>query len=570
MQSRKMLIAISILGSSLAQAASPSDVSVGLSGMKAQIDNGLVSVAIGSDGSIGTLSNGSQNLIDKANSQVNALGKSSTGYLDYYSGAFLKFKPQQISVIENTKDIVHIAYIDNETSALSLEYHFIVRRGVSGIYSYAVARNDTSSNLTVSELRGVYRFNPFLLDHISNGIHTTKPYLYSQLNNFEKIQDETWKLPDGSYYSKYDFAGYMRKTPVWGVYGNNIGAWIVPGSTEYMSGDDTKQDLMVHQDGLAIMYMTGSHFGTPDLIAPPGWQKLYGPWLLYVNAGTDEQMYSDALARSRQEIASWPYNWVNDSRFPVDRASVAGSVNTTIPLNVTLSSSLNEASDVQTLGYAFTTNTDSQGNFRFDKVRKGKYTLTIYANGGSRPGVLYSDVVNVTGNTPIPAIQLAQAAPVVWAIGQSDRLASEFRFGDQLRNYHWQNDVPANLTYTIGESSPAQDWYYAQTNPGSWNVNYIDRADGSGRVLNVAFAAASNRGMTNPTTPSLSVLVNGTKVKDIQYDNDKSVYRGALNSGKYHYERIPIDSGLLRDGTNTITFTLNGGTFMYDAVTLTK
>ncbi|MCI4222973.1 polysaccharide lyase family protein [Dickeya dianthicola] len=178
--------------------------------------------------------------------------------------------------------------------------------------------------------------------------------------------------------------------------------------------------------------------------------------------------------------------------------------------------------------------------------------------------------MNVTDTTSLPAIHLSEAAPVLWAIGNSDRLAAEFRFGDQLRNYHWQNDVPANLTYTVGQSSPAQDWYYAQTNPGSWNVNYIDRADGSGRVLNVAFAAASNRGMTNPTTPSLSVLVNGTKVKDIRYDNDKSVYRGALTSGKYHYERISIDSSLLRDGANIITFTLNGGTFMYDVMTLTK
>ncbi|MGM3173213.1 polysaccharide lyase family protein [Dickeya lacustris] len=569
MQGRLHLIAFGMLCSSLAQAAS-SDVSMALSGMKAQLDNGLVSVAIGSDGSIGTLSNGSQNLIDKTNAQVNALGKSSTGYLDYYSGAFLKFKPQQVSVIENTKDIAHIAYIDNEANALSLEYHFIIRRGVSGVYSYAVARNGTSANLTVSELRGVYRFNPFLLDHISNGIRSTKPYLYSQLDKFEKIQDETWKLPDGSYYSKYDFSGYLRKTPVWGAYGNNLGAWLVPGSSEFFSGDDTKQDLMVHQDGLAIMYMTGSHFGTPDLIAPPGWQKLYGPWLLYVNAGTEDQMYRDALSRSQQEKADWPYNWVNDARFPVDRVSVSGRMNTTQPMNLTLTSSLNEPSDVQTLGYAFTTNTDSQGNFRFDKVRKGKYTLTVYANGGTRPGVLYSDVVDVNANTVIPAIALSDAAPLVWSIGNSDRLAGEFKFGDQLRNYHWQNDVPASLTYTIGQSSPSQDWYYAQTNPGDWNVNYVDRADGSSRVLNVAFAAASNRGMTNPTTPSLSVLVNGTKVKDIQYDNDKALYRGALNSGKYHYERIAISGALLRDGANTITFRLNGGTFMYDAVTLTK
>lgn len=79
--------------------------------------------------------------------------------------------------------------------------------------------------------------------------------------------------------------------------GNGYGAWMVPASGEYFSGDALKQELLVHQDAIILNYLTGSHFGTPDMVAQPGFEKLYGPWLLYINQGNDRELVADVSRR---------------------------------------------------------------------------------------------------------------------------------------------------------------------------------------------------------------------------------------------------------------------------------
>ncbi len=54
----------------------------------------------------------------------------------------------------------------------------------------------------------------------------------------------------------------------------------------------------------------------------------------------------------------------------------------------------------------------------------------------------------------------------LWQIGAADRKADEFNLGNVPRQYGLFNQVPANLTYTIGQSTPANNWYYAQTHVG--------------------------------------------------------------------------------------------------------
>lgn len=59
----------------------------------------------------------------------------------------------------------------------------------------------------------VYRFNPSVLTQGTNSVRSGTLYLYSYLNTQTKTQDETWELSDGTYYTKYDYAGYIRDTP---------------------------------------------------------------------------------------------------------------------------------------------------------------------------------------------------------------------------------------------------------------------------------------------------------------------------------------------------------------------
>ncbi|MFP9229993.1 polysaccharide lyase family protein [Pectobacterium cacticida] len=547
------------------------DVSLSVTGMNTVLDNGLLNVKFKEDGSAESMTKQGVNIVTNLSGAIRDPSKTRSAYLDYYVKGVKDFVPERVEVIKQNKDIAHVAYIDDKGGLLRLEYHLIMRKGVSGIYSYVVAENTGSQDVKVSELRNVYRFDPSRLDHLYNGVHIGKPLLYRQLEQLPKVQDETWRLPDGHVYSKYDFAGYMRSTPYWGVFGHGMGAWLIHASPEYFSGDALKQDLMVHQDAIILNYMTGSHFGTPDMVAKPGWKKFYGPWLLYINQGDEKQVIADADRQSLTEKVSWPYRWVNDPLYPLERTTVSGKINSTQPMTVVLSSSLDEPFDLQTRGYSYQGTTDSQGKFSIEHVRPGKYQVSVYANSGTQPGVLAQQTVDITGvKQQLADISLPAANKIIWAIGQADRQAREFRFGDKVRNYHWQNDVPAHLTFDIGRSDYSRDWYYAQTKPGNWDIRFSMEPEKKTYFLTLSLAAASNFGMTKATAPELDVVVNGKKVETLKYENDKTLYRGALQSGRYHLNRIPVSYEVLKKGNNVISLQLKGGSLMYDIVTLSE
>lgn len=547
-------------------------VSLTVSGMNATLDNGLLHVEFKDDASAVAIVKDGINLTTSLSGAQRDPSKNRSAYLDFYSKGVKDFLPERLEIIRNDKEIAHIAWIDDKKSLLRLEYHLIMRKGVSGFYSYVVAENTGKETVTVSELRNVYRFNPHLLDHISNGEREGRPYLYADLEKMPKVQDETWRLPNGEVYTKYDFAGYQRGSAFWGVYGKNRGAWLIPGSGEYFSGDALKQDLMVHQDAIILNYMTGAHMGTPDMQAQPGWKKLYGPWLLYINQGSSEQMLADARQQAVTERANWPYQWVGDARYADKRTQVNGHIATDQPVTVVLSSSLDEPFDVQTRGYLFTATTDRQGAFHLDNVIPGHYQLAVYANAGTQPGVLVQQQVEISGEKQtLHDITLPPAPKVVWAIGQADRQAREFRFGSEARGYHWQQDVPANLVFDIGHSDYSRDWYYAQTQPGRWDIRFAMTPNKPSYTLNIALAAASNSGMgAANSAPSLTVNVNGKVLDTLKYANDKTLYRGALRNGQYHLATLPISADLLRKGNNQISLQLNGGSVMYDVITLSE
>lgn len=547
-------------------------VKLSISGMNTTMENGLLSVSFKEDGSAARIEKDGINLVTQLSGAERDPSKKRSAYLDYYVKGVKDFIPDHVSVIKNDKNIAHVAYVDERNGLLRLEYHLIMRRGVSGIYSYVVAENKSRENIKVSELRNVYRFNPQLLDHLFSGERQGRSPLYGELEKMPKIQDETWRLPDNSIYTKYDFAGYQRGNPFWGVYGNQIGAWLIHASGEYFSGDALKQDLLVHQDAIILNYMTGAHMGTPDMIAPPGWKKLYGPWLLYINQGDTQKILADANSRSEAERASWPYRWMDDKRYVQNRTNVLGQVNTSTAVTVVLSSSPDEEFDVQTLGNLFYANSDRAGRFQISNVIPGNYQLSVYANGGNQAGILARQKITIEGKEQkIGPITLPAPVPVIWAIGEANRQAREFRFGKEERNYRWQHAVPARLTFDIGQSDYTNDWYYAQTKPGVWDIRFNMKPSKPIYWLNIALAAASNNGMQSINSPpALTIKVNNTALKTLKYENDKTLYRSAMRNGRYHVESIPVDAALLRSGDNTVSLELNGGSVMYDIITLTE
>jgi len=174
---------------------------------------------------------------------------------------------------------------------------------------------------------------------------------------------------------------------------------------------------------------------------------------------------------------------------------------------------------------------------------------------------------------------LSEPDNILWSIGEVNRKSSEFKYADQQRNYKWEFETPKNLTFTIGESDSANDWYtskqicilnyknkilryYAQSQPSTWRILYQDVYDGNSRTLRLPLAAASKA--------ILVVLFNGEILQtfDLRSDNDASVYRSALQSGKFHSIVLPIEESKVVSGENVIELIVEAGGVMYDAVSL--
>lgn len=546
--------------------AAEEKVSLSVSGLAATLDNGLVKFVFGADASAKSVIKNGVNLVENLSGAGRDPSRIRSFYLDYHSRGVTHFNPEALKVIEDTGERAHIAWTE-KNGKIYLEYHLVMTKGESGLYSYVIARNTTDKEVLVSELRTIYRFNSALMNHLYTANGTSTPQLYGDLEKMPLVQDETWKLPDGKVYSKYDLVDYQRKNEFWGSFGGGYGAWFIPVNHDYFSGGPLKQDLMVHQDAIILNYMTGAHMGTPDMMAQPGWEKLYGPWQLYVNQGKDEAVIADAREHAKLQKAKWPFNWVSEKLYPLQRGEISGRINGRSGeiLNVVVSPVRGDP-ELQTKGYLYHAQTDANGKFIISSIRPGSYALTIYSQNGIEQGNLYQkELIVQASKTDLGDIGLPAKGTYLWHIGMADRTAGEFKLAGQPRNYEWQTKTPETLDYKIG-SNKAGDWFYAQTKFGDWNIHFDEKDIKSPRRLNIAFSSASSSGMTKPSAPQMIVLVNGKQIANINYANDKTIYRGALQNGLYHNESIDIPAEHLKVGANVVTLRNQGGAFMYDAI----
>lgn len=556
-------------------------VIVEVEGLKAKLSNGSIAIVFNERAMAVSLVKNGKELIGNLSGAFNDPDKEHSFYVDYHAeGKFRNMVISELRVIRNEENEGHIAYID-VTGLLYIEYHIILKKGDSGIYSYVIAKNNVNREFKLSELRSVYRFDPHIFQFGYTADRSGKQPLHEDLCKGEKIQDETYALVDGEQYtngkvySKYDYAGYYKDNPLWGQYGNGFGVWFIPVSTEYYPSGPMKQELLVHYNAIVLNYMTGAHFGTGDFYIQPGWEKMYGPWKVYVNCGEDVDLIADAAQHAREESKNWPYSWVKEELYPVARGVVKGKIRLTYDRTVPMMVVLAQAGEDlirQKADYIFYSKTDSTGHFSLSNVRPGKYALYAYAIDGDITGELCQLKVDVQMGI-LDLGEIVWDAEFhrykIWQIGTANRSAAEFKFGQAMRNYKWQKAVPACLDYWVGHSDSRKDWYYAQTKPGQWRIHFLLKSPlAEAFYLTIAIAAATKGQMSGAAEPQLSVEVNGVKVKNLQYINDSTIYRSALKSGWYHLAKIKLDKKLLRLRENTIALVNVNSAFMYDTILL--
>lgn len=478
-------------------------------------------------------------------------------------------------VVRNTPDLVELSF-DAPVGHVDFDQHYILRRGDQGYYVFVLMRHREADP---PERNGQLRWSFYL----NNSLFTYHLATDSEqgpipdTRGSTKVQDATFRLADGTVYTKYNYCSYIEEDDVHGECGQgkgSYGAFMVMGGKEYLQAP-TKQEITVHQGPIIHRFLVSGHFEPRKLSNQPitgDWSKLCGPWMVYLNTGdSPREIWADAKKKVRAEQSQWPYTWMQNADYPLDRGQVRGALKlygTTQPAANALMVLAAPKPDwqVQTLGYLFSVRADSDGNFTIPHVRAGSYSL--YAVVPGITDTFQQDNINVTagGTVDLGAIRFDPAyySARLWELGSANWKAVGFKLSDQPRQYGLDAKVPGNLDYTIGKDTPAENWYYAQAKPGNWNIHFtLDKAfDGEG-VFTLGIAGQTNN-------PNLRILVNGKEVGSYSGGNSSALYRSAILGSSYHETEVfRFSASLLHAGPNTITLNLGArGGINYDVAKL--
>jgi rhamnogalacturonan endolyase len=537
----------------------------------ATISNGLITLHIASNGNVNSVRYNDGEMVQP--------GKGGNVYFSYVADSTKngRLNADTAVIMRQADDIAEIVYRQNSfVDHLQWEVGYIVRKGVSGYYTYATVKADGINGLR--EARIVHRLNPQTFNYawVSDDNQGPQPSTTMLKTPARKIQDATFLLSDSTIYTKYDYCNYVKDDALHGMMGDAVGAWLITPSFEWVNGGVGKQELTVHGDDkspLILQMFQSQHFGAGTTYIKEGEQKMYGPALVYFNNGTHDTMIADAKRQTSQELSAWPWQWMQHDAFPVKRGSVKGRIMLgkefrTTRLQVVLAEPGSDPRH-QGAGYQFWCETDETGNFTIENVRPGNYALYAWALNGEATGLFEHDGISVkSGNNNVGTLNwdMQKYGKTLWCIGESDGRSAGFCLSDHKRQYGMFNEVPADLTYTIGKSYPDKDWYYAQTQNGRWNIVFNSEATYTQPLLlTIAVAGAANQ-------TRAEVIINGQRIGVVKTKNDSGIYRSAMQSGQPTLFTFDIQPEVLRKGKNTLSLKVSNikhvGGIMYDCIML--
>ena len=559
------------------------------------LDNGLIRFTFGRDDAAGGIVTGWTNVSITAQSIVvngvelahNLNGvaprdpdRQHSFYIDAGGGS-TRLVCSEVRVLRVTPDLAEVAFVDTTSTPLRHEHHLIMRRGKRGLYGYDILT--AVANTSINEVRMNARWDRSIFDHAYNwerpaGQQPTYGYLATQTS----VGDETWRVDEnndgglaaGTVYSKYNWSLYHHENPMFGHFGHGFGAWLTPlgGITDKTSAafygvGPNHQDLAIHQDALILNYFGANHYGLPAYSISNGYRRLYGPWYTFVNVGDPSDaasLIADARATAEQEIAqSIPaLPFIDDPLYPLARTTVSGrlAIADGRPADAFWALlSKQVTSELYTIHEpTYFVKTQPDGTFALPGIPAGTYSLYFFATKGPITDQFRQDGIAVAGST----LDLGTVtwAPIdhptfLWQIGRADRTGGEFKLGNAPRAYELPTQVPGTLTYDVGSSWEPENWYYAQTNGGTWTVRFnLDRPYTGTAFVTVAAS------MTQGSSPTLAVNGSSTGITGaMPSGNDSTIARQANRSGRPRSTVRSFPASRLVVGTNTLTLTRGNG-----------
>jgi len=533
------------------------------------IANGLISMGINAaNGIVESLKTGGEEL----------LGPKGRIYYDNitHPGRSWRPTPDRYEIISDGEQVqVTLIHTATDQHPLDVRLNYVVRQGESGFYFYVTYAHTSDIPVIFGQARHVLRFDSTKLQYMAiNDTRMGRMPTDELAAAGEEVMDATIRLGDGSVYSKYNWQVFEGEHLLHGIMGEGIGLWMMSASKEYYNGGPFKQNRTVHYDNVLLQVMQSGHFGAGGHFLPErsGWRKIYGPHFIYINHGENlAELWIDAKTQALAERAKWPYQWVKDELYPLQRVAVTGQLRI---------AEGGEAADGwiilgeptphwqhQGLGYQYYTKTDAHGRFTLPHVRPGTYTLWAYLPG--TVGEFRLDGIDVTAAEVFDLGELrwtpVRHGKLLWRIGIPDRSGAEFFIpGGDYRNwglwYEYPRRFPGGVQFKVGASDYRIDWNYCQPisvfgesgerDAEPWQIIFdLDQAPAGQGYLTIGIAAS--------TENDLAVALNGHLLGTISRKNDNATYRSSIR-GIYSEHTLEFPAALLQAGENRITLTITG------------
>jgi rhamnogalacturonan endolyase len=520
----------------------------------------------------------------------------------------------EVSVKTNTNNLVDVAFKSTwqpgyRQQAFDIECHYVIEKGTSGIYCYALLTHQAAYPATrVGEWRYVWKvpgdfFDHIMVDSLRNmELPTQADYAKAEHTSIPESVKLTTGVKAGTYECKYGYSVEYYDVGTYGQASNKykVGGWAILGGYDFFNDGPSQADLN-SAAGTILVHFGRDHYAGSGTSVEAGeqWSKAFGPYLLYLNTGADANvMWADAKKKVVEEKAKWPYRWLtNTPEYPLadGRGTVAGTFVVKDPYKPNVKGGnawvglIVPGTDWQkdSKNYQYWVKADASGKFVIPNIRPGTYSLHAYVNGAVGEYAAENITVkarqtqnigNQTWNIP------RDKGKLIWEIGIPDRTAREFKFGKKYWNsFMWETYSPAlpnPLVYTVGSSDWHTDWNYVQSaywnKDGSfstwpWKINFkLDKLPASGyATLTFAFASVDRGRLTTYVNDESAPFDTFTPTLDV---GGNALVRQGIHA-KYSTYVLKVPVAKLKVGDNSIMLITNRGSnrtdhIMYDYISM--
>jgi rhamnogalacturonan endolyase len=473
-----------------------------------------------------------------------------------------------------------IRFTGDEKNIFTWEYHFVLRRGESGFYTYVVVENvsgkalENSDDLGSQNGLGRYTFlvglTKGLFDYVYMHDKLKGPASLADEKNrlggegYPDIYQSSYRMPSGELNAKHEWGNYELISNLNGYVGRAGGFWMMFPNLDFF-GDSMPRHMSTSATGdLFVPHFEGKYYSGVSVGITKDWKKIYGPLYFYINDGpTPDAMWTDAKRQANAQSRAWPYAWLKLDAYQ-DRGTVGGKVRiadgqSAAGAYVVLSNP-KAPTDPDQFGvwmrnkgsYNYWTPVAPDGSYQIEHVHAGTYNVYAFKPGvyGEVDGGKIEIAKDRQTNAGVLTLKPISKGTLLWQIGEADGGAMEFKNG---RNYHqWDNylryrkDFPNDVYFRVGESDWSQDWNYIQPaavqdewKATTWTIDFdLNERAASSYLLTI---------MCSGRNANAKVLVNGKPVGDL-----------SVSIGVHHARTVPYGEQVRKEFTIPVEY-LQGG-----------